>query len=313
MITLPTLRQLRHLVALAETGHFGRAAASCAVTQSSLSASIKELEAVLEAPLVDRTKRQVILTPLGLETVGRARRIIAETEELARATRAAKEPLSGTLRMGVIPTIGPYLLPSVLPGLRRAHPRLQLYLTEDLTARLVEQLHAGKLDIVLLALPYEGGNVESQDLFKDRFVVALQPSHPLAAGMQVEPELLQAEEVLLLKDGHCLRDHALAACRLADRRRTVGFEATSLPTLVQMVDNGLGITLLPELAVEAGILRGTGLITRPLAGNDATRTIGLIWRRGTGRREEFLLLARELKALAAGLAKNPTAAAPSAS
>lgn len=313
MVTLPTLRQLRHLVALAETGHFGRAAASCAVTQSSLSSSIKELEAVLEAPLVDRTKRQVILTPLGLETVGRARRIIAETEELARATRAAKEPLSGTLRMGVIPTLGPYLLPSVLPGLRRAHPRLQLYLTEDLTARLVEQLHAGKLDIVLLALPYEGGNVESQDLFKDRFVVALQPSHPLAAGMQVEPELLQAEEVLLLKDGHCLRDHALAACRLADRRRTVGFEATSLPTLVQMVDNGLGITLLPELAVEAGILRGTGLITRPLAGNDATRTIGLIWRRGTGRREEFLLLARELKALAAGPAKRPTAAAPSVS
>ena len=283
------------------------------MTQSSLSTSIKELEAVLEAPLVDRTKRQVILTPLGLDTVDRARRIIAETEELARATRAAKEPLSGTLHMGVIPTIGPYLLPAALPELRRAHPRLQLYLTEDLTARLVEQLHAGKLDMVLLALPYESGNVERQVLFKDRFVVALQPSHPLAAGAQVKPELLQAEDVLLLKDGHCLRDHALAACRLADRRRTVGFEATSLLTLVQMVDNGLGITLLPELAVEAGILRGTGLITRPLAGNDTARTIGLIWRRGTGRRDEFLLLARELKALAAGLAKNPIAAAPSAS
>jgi LysR family transcriptional regulator, hydrogen peroxide-inducible genes activator len=298
MAALPTLRQLRHLVALADRGHFGRAAAASAVTQSTLSASIKGLEAVLEAPLVDRTRRQVVLTPLGQQTVERARRILAETEALALAARAVREPLTGTLRMGVIPTIGPYLLPQVLPGLRRSYRRLQLYLVEDLTPRLVEQLHAGQLDVALLALPYDCGNVESAPLFDDRFLLALRPDHPLAKERRIDPDRLRSEEVLLLRDGHCLRDHALSVCNLADRRRTEAFEATSLPTLVQMVDNGLGITPLPELAIDAGLLRGTSLVTRPLASEDPGREIALIWRRGTGRREEFLLLAKELAARA---------------
>lgn len=298
MITLPTLRQLRHLVALADHGHFGRAAAAAAVTQSTLSASIKELEAVLEAALVDRTRRQVVLTPLGRQTVERARRILADTEALALAARAEREPLSGTLRMGVIPTIGPYLLPAVLPGLRRSYRGLQLYLVEDLTPRLLDQLHAGQLDLVLLALPYDCGTVESVPLFDDRFLLALHADHPLAKERRVDPERLRSEDVLLLKDGHCLRDHALSVCHLADRRRTEAFEATSLPTLVQMVDNGLGITPLPELAIEAGLLRGTSLVTRPLAAEEPGREIALVWRRGTGRREEFLLLARELAARA---------------
>jgi len=294
IMNLPSIRQLRHLVALAEAGHFGRAAEACAVTQSTLSASIKELEGVLEAPLVDRTKRRVVLTPLGQETVTRARRILEETEELALAARATRAPLTGTIRMGAIPSIGPFLLPKVLPGLRRAYRQLKLYLVEDLTERLVEQLRQGKLDVVLLALPYDCGPVESKILLEDRFVVTLPRAHPLAKETRIKPEELWSQDLLLLKDGHCLRDHALAACRLADRRRTEGFEATSLPTLVQMVDNGLGITLLPELGVEAGLLRGTSLVTRPLAAEEPARQIGLVWRRGTGRREEFLLLAKEL-------------------
>src|SRR5215469_6510820 len=294
MVVSPTLRQLRHLVALADRGHFGRAASAVAVTQSTLSASIKELDSVLEAALVDRTRRQVVLTPLGRQTVERARRILADTEALALAARAEREPLSGTLRMGVIPTIGPYLLPAVLPGLRRSYRGLQLYLVEDLTPRLLEQLHGGQLDVVLLALPYDCGNVESVPLFDDRFLLALPPDHPLAKERRVDPERLRSEEVLLLKDGHCLRDHALSVCRLADRRRTEAFEATSLPTLVQMVDNGLGITALPELAIDAGLLRGTSLVTRALAAEEPGRKIALVWRRGTGRHEEFRLLAKEL-------------------
>lgn len=294
MMNLPSIRQLRHLVALAEHGHFGRAAEACAVTQSTLSASIKELEGVLEAPLVDRTKRRVLLTPLGQETVERARHILDETQELALAARATRAPLTGTIRMGAIPSIGPFLLPKVLPGLRRSYRQLKLYLVEDLTDRLVVQLQQGKLDVVLLALPYDCGPAESKVLFDDRFVVALPKTHPLAKEARIKPEQLWSADLLLLKDGHCLRDHALAACRLADRRRTEGFEATSLPTLVQMVDNGLGITLLPELGVAAGLLRGTGLVTRPLASDEPARQIGLVWRRGTARREEFLLLAKEL-------------------
>jgi LysR family hydrogen peroxide-inducible transcriptional activator len=294
MNALPTLRQLRHLVALADHRHFGRAADAVAVTQSTLSASIKELETVLEAALVDRTRRQVVLTPLGQQTVERARRILADTEALALAARAQREPLMGTLRMGVIPTIGPYLLPAVLPGLRRAYRGLQLYLVEDLTPRLLEQLHTGQLDVVLLALPYDCGNVESARLFDDRFLLALPPDHPLAKERRVDPERLRSEDVLLLRDGHCLREHALSVCDLADRRRTEAFEATSLPTLVQMVDNGLGVTPLPELAIDAGLLRGTSLVTRPLASEEPGREIALVWRRGTGRRGEFLLLAKEL-------------------
>jgi LysR family hydrogen peroxide-inducible transcriptional activator len=294
MELLPSFRHLRHLAAVAEYGHFGRAAVACHVTQSTLSASIKELESVLEGTLVDRTKRQVVLTPLGLETVQRARVIIDAVEELARNARATREPLSGTVRMGVIPTVGPFLLPRVLPGLRRAYDRLKLYLTEDLTARLLDALHQGKLDVVLLALPYECGAVETVILFEDPFVVAMRPAHHLAKRERVEPESLWSEDLLLLKEGHCLREHMLSVCHFAERKRTEGFEGTSLLTLVQMVENGLGTTLLPTLAVEAGLLHGTSLVTRPLLADERARRIGLVWRSGTQRRNEFRLLADEL-------------------
>jgi LysR family hydrogen peroxide-inducible transcriptional activator len=297
MVNLPTFRQLEHLVLLADHGHFGRAAKTCHVTQSTLSASVKELENVLQASLVDRTKRTVVLTPLGLEIVERARRILQEGKELAEAARAEREPLNGTLRMGVIPTIGPFLLPDILLRLPRAYPALKLYLVEDLTARLVEGLHAGTLDVVLLALPYDCGNVETRALFHDPFKVAMPSGHPLAVGKAVDLEQFRYEGLLLLKEGHCLREHALAACRLADRRQIEPVEATSLHTLVQMVDSGLGITLLPQLAIDGGILKGTTLTVLPTAGEPPSREIGLVWRRGTGRRREFELLAPVLTQL----------------
>jgi LysR family hydrogen peroxide-inducible transcriptional activator len=263
------------------------------VTQSTLSASIKELENVLEATLVDRTKRNVVLTPLGLETVERARKIIVDFEELASAARAARQPLCGTLRMGAIPTISPFLLPRVLPDLRRAYPRLKLYLVEDLTTRLIDLLYQGKLDLVLLALPHDCGAAETIVLFNDPWLAALPAEHPLVEERNIDPQHL-SKDLLLLKDGHCLREHALAACHFTGRRYGDEFEATSLQTLVQMVDNGLGTTLLPELAVDAGLLMGTSLVTRPLQCDGPARQIGLAWRRGTGRRDEFLLFAQEL-------------------
>ena len=290
---LPSVRHLRHLVALADHGHFCRAAEACCVTQSTLSASIKELENVLEATLVDRSKRNVVLTPLGLDTVERARKIIVDFAELACAAQSARQPLCGTLRMGAIPTISPFLLPRVLPDLRRAYPRLKLYLVEDLTTRLIDLLHQGKLDLVLLALPYDCGAAETIFLFDDPLLAALPAEHPLVEERNIDPQHL-SRDLLLLKDGHCLREHALAACDFTGRRYGDEFEATSLQTLVQMVDNGLGTTLLPELSVDAGVLMGTSLVTRPLQSDGPARQIGLAWRRGTGRRDEFLLFAQEL-------------------
>src|SRR6266404_7223441 len=253
-----------------------------------------ELENILQASLVDRTKRRVVLTPLGREIVELPRRILRDGEDLVEAARAESEPLSGTLRMGVVPTIGPFLLPNILPGLRRAYPALRLYLVEDLTARLVEELHAGRLDIVLLALPYDCGNVEVRTLFQDPFKVALPHGHPLAGGKTVDLEQLRHTGLLLLKEGYCLLEQALAACRLADRKEIEPVEATSLHTLVQMVDNGFGVTLLPQLAIDGGILSGTTLAVLPTAGEQPSREIGLVWRRGTGRQREFDLLASEL-------------------
>jgi LysR family hydrogen peroxide-inducible transcriptional activator len=269
------------------------------VTQSTLSASIKELENTLQASLVDRTKRRVLLTPLGREIVERARRILTDGKDLVEAARAGSEPLSGTLRMGVIATVGPFLLPEVLPQLRRAYPALRLYLVEDLTPRLVEQLRDGALDVVLLALPYEDcRNFELRMLFHDAFKFALPNGHPLAAGRSVDIGQVNPDELLLLKEGHCLRDQALAACRMADRRNVGAVEATSLHTLVQMVDNGLGVTLLSDLAIDGGILKGTAIAVLPAAGEPPSREVGLAWRCGTGRQREFELLANALKQLA---------------
>ena len=290
---LPTLRQLRYLVALAEHHHFGRAAEACFATQSTLSAGLQELEALLGATLVERTKRKVLMTPLGEAVAARARDLLRGAEDIADLVRAAGRPLTGTLRLGVIPTIAPFLLPRVLPDLRRRFPDLRLVLREDLTARLLERLANAELDAALLALPYDAPDMEMVSLAEDPFVLACPPDHPLAARESVAGADLAGAGLLLLEEGHCLRDHALAACALPVPSGNEDLLGTSLGTLVQMVASGLGVTLLPELAVAGGILRGTDLVTRPLTGG-GTRRLGLAWRRSTTRKDEFRLLGEAL-------------------
>lgn len=294
MLATPTLKQLRYLVSLRDHLHFGRAAEACYVTQSTLSAGLQELEASLDATLVERTKRSVMFTPLGEDVVAKARRVLHEADGLVDLARAAGEPLAGTVRMGVIPTIAPFLLPTVLPALRAAYPKLRLELIENMSHVLCADLVAGRLDVVLYALPYRCGDVEEVGLFDDPFHAAFPPGDdPLPDT--VDTADLDGRTLLLLEEGHCLRDHALAACSLPGVDPTRSILGTSLHTLVQMVANGLGMTLLPNMAIAGGILRGTGVRTRPLKGDAPTRTVGLIWRRHSPRGGEFEQLAAFFK------------------
>jgi LysR family hydrogen peroxide-inducible transcriptional activator len=287
---------LRYLVAVVERCHFSQAAAACGVGQSALSAGIQELEDLLGGPLLERTRRSVVPTRLGRDIAARAQAVLKSAEELVDAARAAQAPASGPLHLGVIPTIGPFLLPRAMPGLRATFPLLKLYLREDQSARLIDRLEAGELDAALLALPYPLEEVETLDIGRDRFWVICLPGHRLCAAPAVLPGDLAADDLLLLEDGHCLRDHALAACALEGVGRNAAFAGTSLHTLVQMVANGLGVTLLPQMALEAGILRGLGLEVRPLAGHAPFRRIGLVWRRTSGRKETLRRLAAALRA-----------------
>jgi len=295
---LPTLKQLQYLVALRTHGHFGRAADACFVTQSTLSAGIKELESLIGVTLVERTKRVVRFTPLGIRVAEKAQRILREAEELADLVRAAGKPLSGELRMGVIPTIAPFLLPTMLPRFRQQWPDLKLYLREEPSPAACDSLHRGLLDCVLLALPYRCGEVDSVTLFDDRLFVAFPPGIAPPPPATVTPAAIEEDKLLLLEDGHCLKDHALAACNRPELRAEASILGTSLHTLVQMVDNGLGMTLIPEMAIKAGILTGTGVIARPLDAPHPSRRIALIWRKGSPREKEFNLLAGALKAAA---------------
>ena len=297
MMRQPTLRQLHYLDALARARNFGRAAEAANVTQSTLSAAIKDLENTLGVALVDRGTRRVVFTPAGEEVLKRGRALLEAADELVAAAAATRAPLSGLLRLGVIPTIGPFLLPRILPGLRRAFPKMKLVLVEDQTARIVDQLESGALDVLLLALPCDCGSAETFDLFEDEFLATLPKDHRLAALESVSPARLAQEPLLLLQEGHCLRGHALSVCNFTDPALGPAVEATSLHTLAQMVDGGLGVTLLPKMAVDAGIVRGTNLVTRPLDADPRSRTIGLAWRRGTGRREDFLLLGKTIAEL----------------
>jgi LysR family hydrogen peroxide-inducible transcriptional activator len=315
MIALPSPQQLRYLLALADHGHFGRAATACAVTQSTLSAGIIALERQLRASLLERgAAKRPVFTPLGLEVVERARTALAALEAVVETAGAARDPLSGPLRLGVIPTVGPFLLPRLMPALRQAFPRLRLWLREDQTERLVAQLDSGRLDLLLLALPCACGEAETLPIAADPFLAALPAGHRLAARDRVPIAALAAERLLLLEDGHCLREHALDACGLP---RGVapgeeGFAATSLHTLVQMVASGLGVTLLPELAVQGGVLSGTTVEVRPLepaeAGLSAPgRSLALAWRARSPRAAEFRGLA---PAIAACLRLDHAAAEP---
>ncbi|MBL8807963.1 MAG: hydrogen peroxide-inducible genes activator [Rhodospirillales bacterium] len=300
MIHLPTLRQLRHFACLADTLNFGRAAKSANVTQSTLSASLQELEATLGAGLVDRTRRRVVLTPLGERILVRARRLLADAEELALEAKGAGEPLAGDLRLGVIPSVSPFWMPKALPALRKAYPKLRLYLVEDLTERLVEKLAAGALDAALLALPCECGPNEGATLGRDPFRLVVRKDNALAARKSVSPAEIRRQKLLLLADGHCMKKHALAACGLRESRDPDPFAATSIFTLVQMVDNGLGVTLLPQMAIDAGLLKGTALAAVAVD-DDPARDLGLVWRKGTARRGEFELLAKALAKATSGI------------
>jgi LysR family hydrogen peroxide-inducible transcriptional activator len=291
---LPSLRQLRYLVVLAEKLNFRAAAEACFVTQSTLSAGIKELESQLEAHLVERDKKSVRLTPLGEQVVERARRLIAEAGDLVTAARAGREPLSGPFRLGVIPTIAPFLLPAALPPLRERFPRLKLFLREDLTARLLEQLRAGQLDAALLALPFDTGELEVRELFRDEFWFVARAGDPLAKPKAVAIERLDVNDVILLEEGHCLREHAIAACGAARESGPRHIEATSLPTLLQMVEGGLGVTLLPEIAIKAGILDRTNLIARPFSTRVPARTLALVARPSSAAARDLELLAEVL-------------------
>src|SRR5262245_15095347 len=285
IVHLPSLKQLRYLVALEEHRHFGRAATACFVSQSTLSAGLKELETALDAELVERNNRTVVFTALGLEVAQRAKRVLREAEELAELAARSKEPLSGRLRLGVIPTIAPYLLPKTLPVLRKAYPKLQLYLTEDQTARLLALLEDGTLDLVLLALPYHADNVETLALFKDGFQLVTRKDSPLAQKKAATTADLKDADLLLLAEGHCLREHALAACRLP--QADSGFAGASLNTLVEMVAGGLGVTLLPDMAVPTHVPKQGELVARPFDRGGAGRQIGLAWRTTSSRAEEF--------------------------
>lgn len=292
---LPTLRQLQFFTALARRASFSKAAADCSVSQSTLSSAIKELEGLLGAALVDRSSRIFALTPAGEDVARRAGPILAMAEDLARsAGRTA--PLEGPFALGVIPTIAPFLLPAAAPLLRDRHPHLELFLREDLTAALLDRLASGLLDAAVLAFPYDAPTLDHVELGDDVFWFAAAPGHRLTKAPEVELSDLAREDLLLLEDGHCLREHAIDACRLQSPRAAAAFGATSLLTLAQMAHSGLGATLLPDMAVRAGLARAAGLVVTPFADPKPARKIGLAWRKGSGRREETLLLADALAA-----------------
>ena len=295
MAAQPSIKQLKYLVALSEAGHFGRAAEACFITQPSLSAAISELENLLGAQLVERNKRQVLMTPLGNEVVSRARNILHEVDELTTMAQSASDPLSGPIHIGVIPTIGPYLLPDVMASLKSGFPKLQPLLREDQTSKLVELLMAGKLDLALIALPIDENWLEEFELFEDRFVFACSPNNPLTHKRHLEISDIKDEKLLLLEDGHCLRDQALEVCQKAGWSKSADFQANSLSTLVQMVGAGIGATLLPEMSLEVEARRPDLLKIIPFENPVPIRRIGMVWRRSSARKREYRQLAAYLR------------------
>lgn len=277
------LKDLRYLVAIADTGHFGQAAARCFVSQPTLSAQLKKLEDYLGVALVERQPRRALLTPAGEQIVARARRIIEASEEVVEIAKAHRDPLAGKLRVAFLPTIGPYLLPLVAPKLRKALPRLELLLYEYQTVPMLEKLRAGELDMGVLALPIVDDMLATRALYDEPFVVAAPADHPLAQKRQIKPNDLRDVTLLLLEDGHCLRDQALEVCSHVPVREKQDFRATSIETLRQMVAAGAGVTLLPELATRGGYAAPKGLALRPFARPVPIRRVGAVWRKSSPR------------------------------
>jgi LysR family hydrogen peroxide-inducible transcriptional activator len=291
---LPTLRQLQFLTALHTHGGFVRAAEAVGVTQPTLSAGVKELEVLLGAVLVDRSRPGAHLTPAGEEAVARAQRALGEVEELVRAVRGAGAPMTGPFRLGAIPTIAPFLLPQALPALKRRFPLVQLYLREEVTARLIEALRARTLDAALIALPYAAPGIDTLPILDDEFLLAAPVDHPLSKAQTLDAEDVRPDELLLLEDGHCLREHALSGCGLSMGRRGQELSATSLYTLVQMAAGGMGVTLLPKLAHRGGAAAGANVAVRPFSKPMIGRTIAIAWRAGGPRAEEARMIAETL-------------------
>ena len=289
----PSLRQLSYLIAIHEHGSFLAAAEECAVTQSTLSAGIKELESILGQPLVNRSRKAATLTPFGLEVVESAEKILSDADNIVARSRLLSEPLSGPLRLGIIPTIAPYMLPDILPRLTDAFPRLELQLHEDLTDRLLESLNKSNIDMALMAFPYDTPDMTQHILFEEKFYAAAgENAGPAADSINIRD--LKPDELLLLEDGHCLRDHALSACDLQLPKTRKTFSATSLPTLIQMVRAGFGMTLLPEMACENNVIPA-GIRLIPFRDKKPpTRQIGLCWRTNDPRRHDYETLAKSL-------------------
>lgn len=290
----PTLKQLQYFLALTETGHFGRAADRCFVSQSAFSNAIQELERNLETQLVDRTNRNVTITATGQEVAVQARLVMRDVESLVEIARGSTEPLSGELRLGVIPTIAPFMLPDTLPKLRKQYPNLELLLTEDQTERIYGRLMDGKLDVLLLALPWELQGTDEMPLFRDAFCLACREDTRRVDPDNYRFNRLDSDSILLLEDGHCLREHALAACRIRNTQKVRRFGASSLLTLIEMVDADLGITFLPEMARGSALLSNTRVRLHALD-EKSYRTIGLVWRKGSQRADEFRLLGEFLR------------------
>ena len=281
------LRDLKYLVALADLRHFGKAAEACFVSQPTLSTQIRKLEDELGVALVERAPRKVMLTAVGQDVVQRARRIVADVEQMKEAARRSRDPESGSLRLGVFPTLGPYLLPHVVPQLRERFPHLELLLVEEKSDVLLQSLREGKLDAALLALPVHDEQLHAEFLFEEPFVFAAPVRHPLAAQDSLAMSQISDETLLLLEDGHCLRDQALDVCRLSGAQEKSGFRATSLETLRQMVAAGVGVTLLPALSVHEPIAQSPNIRLLPFRDPPPRRQIALVWRKSSAT-DEFL-------------------------
>lgn len=293
---MPTAKQLRFLIALDEYQHFGRAAAACHISQSAFSIAIKELETKLDVHLVDRTNRSVAFTDIGRAITEQARLCINNIEALVNIAASSQEPLNGRLSLGVIPTIAPFLLPPILPEIRKQFPKLKLYLREDKTRVIHEQLLAGKLDLILIALPFDMKNVVKMPLYDDPFLFACCHETRWLDDKRddIRIDTLPEESILLLDDGHCLRDHALQACKLHDTDQISRFAATSLQTLVQMVAADIGVTFIPAMAQDSLMLQGSKIELHAMP-DESCRKIGLAWRKGSSRNTEFAMLGELLQ------------------
>jgi LysR family hydrogen peroxide-inducible transcriptional activator len=295
-MNLPTVKQLRYFVALEHLEHFGKAAEACFVSQSAFSTAIRELETVLQVQLVDRTNKNVTVTHVGRQIAAEARRCLRDLENLVEIARSNQAPLTGDLRVGIIPTIAPFLLPKIVPELRQQFPRLRIYLTEDITQRIYDKLMNGELDLIILALPYALRSVEVLPLFKDEFYLACREDTQHTRPKRYIFDELNPESILLLEDGHCLRDHALSACHLQDVNKISRFTASSILTLVQMVDSDLGISYLPQMVKNSTLLAGTQVKLWELP-EKSYREIGFAWRRGSAREAEFRKLGQFIQSL----------------